>query len=58
MNTFPHPAAPRLASFWQRLLDTVLDGRRAAAERVWADLAVRSGGRLTDDLERQIGLHL
>lgn len=55
----PAPATvPQKRSIWQRMLDAVTDGQRAVSEQVMADLIVRNGGRMTDDVERQIALYL
>ena len=44
-------------SLWRRLLDRIADRRDLDRNRAAEDLIARSGGRLTDDLERQIALH-
>jgi hypothetical protein len=62
INT-PDQLAPAAASFpkpsiWQRLLESITDGQHKASEQAWSDLIARNGGRLTDEIERQITLHL
>lgn len=51
-NTYPRP------SFWRRWMDSVIDGRQRDAERVWSELVSKGGDRLTDEMERRIGLFL
>jgi hypothetical protein len=46
-------AAPR-KGLLRRFYEAVMDSRRQHAERDIARLLGRSGGRLTDDIERQI----
>ena len=45
-------------SFWRRALDAVAESRRREAQQILADLVVRNGGHMTDDVERQISLML
>jgi hypothetical protein len=45
-------------SIWERMLGLIADGRRNASEQVLSDLVARNGGRLTDDVERQITRYL
>ena len=47
------PVAPR-QGLLRRALDAVFESRRRSAERDIARLVARSGGRLTDDIERRI----
>ena len=43
---------------WRRLMDAVGNGRRQECDRMLSDLIARNGGRLTDDVERQIAAFL
>jgi len=45
-------------SIWQRMLDAVANGRQQHSERVYSDMVAHHGGRLTDELERQIACKL
>jgi hypothetical protein len=55
----PAPAAaPQKSSVWQRMLGPIADVRRTASEQIASDLIARNGGRLTDDVERQIAHYL
>jgi hypothetical protein len=49
---------PQMPSIWRLMLDAVTDGRRHATEQVLSDMVARNGGRLTDDIERQIAFYL
>ncbi len=51
-------ANSEMPSIWRFMLDAVTDGRRKAADRVLSDMVARNGGRLTDDIERQIAFYL
>jgi hypothetical protein len=46
------PTAPR-RSLLGRLVDALIEARRREAEQQVARLLARSGGRFTDDLERE-----
>jgi hypothetical protein len=39
-------------------MDSVVDGRQRDAERVWSEIVSKGGDRLTDEMERRIGLFL
>ncbi len=55
----PAPVAdPQHHSIWRCMLDALADNRRADAEKAVSDLVARGGGRLTDDIERQIAFYL
>jgi hypothetical protein len=47
------PVAPR-HGLLRRAFDAVFESRRRSAERDVARFVARSGGRLTDDIERRI----
>lgn len=53
VSPLPRPAAPR-AGLLRRLLRDVFPSREQQVNREAAHLIARSGGRLTDDIERQI----
>jgi hypothetical protein len=62
LNDFIMPAAPARRTppgqgWFARLLRRVQDAHARQAERQIALLIERKGGRLTDDLERQIERH-
>jgi hypothetical protein len=52
--TAPAPAAPRRRGFLHRLLDAVFASAERQAERDVAEYLARSGGRLTDSIEREM----
>lgn len=65
MSYFNHPSelVPATVdqsrpSFLQRVLDAIAHEPQHASERLWIDLIERNGGRLTDEVERKIALHL
>ena len=41
-------------SLWHRFVDAFVNGSARAREHAYADFLARNGGRVTDDLERQI----
>jgi hypothetical protein len=48
---------PAEGSFWQRLFHAVIDARLRQQDRRMAQFIQRHGGRLTDDIERQLMSH-
>jgi hypothetical protein len=44
--------------FWRRFYDALLDARQRQANRELSQFLVRSGGRLTDDIEREMSQRL
>ena len=44
--------------FWRALIDAVLTAHQRDAQREIDRLVARSGGKLTDSLEREIGEHM
>jgi hypothetical protein len=51
-------AVAKKAGVLRRIIDAVLESRQRQADREIARFIARSGGRLTDDLERQMTQHL
>ena len=48
-----HPVVPR-PSLWRRLVGAIYESRERQVERETAAYIARTGGRLTDEVERQI----
>ncbi len=46
--------APEPLGFWRRLVAAIAASRRRQAQRELAAFVGRSGGRLTDDMEREM----
>ncbi len=56
-----HPkrdAVAKKTGVLRRIIDAVLESRQRQADREIARFIARSGGRLTDDLERRLMQHL
>jgi len=52
--TAPVRAQPKRRGFLRRLVDAVLESAERQAERDAAQVLERSGGRLTDSIEREL----
>ena len=53
-----HAAVAKKAGVLRRIFDAIFESRQRQADREIARFLARSGGRLTDDIERQMTQHL
>jgi hypothetical protein len=50
--------AARARGLFGSVFAALIEGRQARVDRQIAEMIARSGGKLTDELEREIGRHL